>query len=772
MIYFSQFQVLEHFQREAEKKELKNKLQALLDDQNASTDEIFNALRSSLSDADNAKIDEMLKRGMTMEEIIKHFMGGGLEGELPTTDEIKKKRRDDIKDKIQNLMNDPNASTEDVFKALKAGLSKEEQAKMEEMLKLGMSKEDIIKHFMSGGMEEKEKADKQKEREELKNKLKDLLNDPSAKPEDVFKAMMSQLSKEDQAKVQEMLKKGMSKEAIIKLFMSGGLDDKDAVQKAKDELKLKLHNLLEDPNAKTEDIFNTLRSQLGVEDQAKIDAMLAKGMTMEQIINHFMKGGMDEVVEESDFAKKMKELVGGKNLSEEQMLALMKSQLGEGSKAELEEMLKSGMSLADAMKHFMEHGKTEEEEQAERMKKSLDNPNMTSEEKMKLLKESLSDEAKAAMDKLLADGYSMDEVINLMKNHGDNLEGLAEAAEAQRKENIKAALENPNLSTEQKMNLLRDNLSDEAKAAMDKLLAEGYTVEEVMNLMKNHGNNIDGLAAAAAAQREESIKAALEDPNISNEDKMKLLQETLSDEAKAAMEKLLADGYTMDEVMKLMAAHGNDVGGLAAAAAALSNEETDFKKKMKELAGGKDLSEEQMLELMKSQLGAGSRAELEALLAKGVSLQDAMNYMMRHGKTEEEEAAILAEKIRAGMEGKNMTDREKIEFLRQNLSDEAKAAMDELLAQGYTMEEVIELFKKHGNNLNAIDQELTSPSVSFEDEPADAHLFANRDVFSVIDRETVKDQVPFMSPSIKNLTFKQFIDKVQKLVKGRGLTHR
>merc|ERR1719222_42877 len=356
---------------------------------------------------------------------------------------------------------------------------------------------------------------------------------------------------------------------------------------------------------------------------------------MEQIINHFMKGGMDEVVEESDFAKKMKELVGGKNLSEEQMLALMKSQLGEGSKAELEEMLKSGMSLADAMKHFMEHGKTEEEEQAERMKKALDNPNMTSEEKMKLLKETLSDEAKAAMDKLLAEGYSMDEVLNLMKNHGDNLDGLAAAAKAQRKEKIKAALENPNLSTEEKMNLLRENLSDEAKAAMDKLLADGYTMEEVMNLMKNHGNNIDGLAAAAAAQREESVKAALEDPNMSNEDKMKLLQETLSDEAKAAMEKLLADGYTMDEVMKLMAAHGNDVEGLAAAAAKLSNEETEFKKKMKELAGGKDLSEEQMLELMKSQLGAGSRAELEALLAKGVSLQDAMNYMMRNGKTEE-----------------------------------------------------------------------------------------------------------------------------------------
>ena len=47
-LYLNITQVLEHFQREAEKKELKNKLQALLDDQNASTEEIFNALRFCL----------------------------------------------------------------------------------------------------------------------------------------------------------------------------------------------------------------------------------------------------------------------------------------------------------------------------------------------------------------------------------------------------------------------------------------------------------------------------------------------------------------------------------------------------------------------------------------------------------------------------------------------------------------------------------------------------------------------------------------------------
>ena len=48
LLYLDITQVLEHFQREAEKKELKNKLQALLDDQNASTEEIFNALRFCL----------------------------------------------------------------------------------------------------------------------------------------------------------------------------------------------------------------------------------------------------------------------------------------------------------------------------------------------------------------------------------------------------------------------------------------------------------------------------------------------------------------------------------------------------------------------------------------------------------------------------------------------------------------------------------------------------------------------------------------------------
>ena len=53
----SMSEVLEHFQRQAEKEELKEKLQALLEDQTASTEEVFNALRNQLGSEDQAKIE-------------------------------------------------------------------------------------------------------------------------------------------------------------------------------------------------------------------------------------------------------------------------------------------------------------------------------------------------------------------------------------------------------------------------------------------------------------------------------------------------------------------------------------------------------------------------------------------------------------------------------------------------------------------------------------------------------------------------------------------
>lgn len=61
--------------------------------------------------------------------------------------------------------------------------------------------------------------------------------------------------------------------------------------------------------------------------------------------------------------------MNGKVLTEEEMLGLMKDQLGAASRREMEEMLRQGYSLQEVLDHFMKNGKTEEQEQAELQKK-------------------------------------------------------------------------------------------------------------------------------------------------------------------------------------------------------------------------------------------------------------------------------------------------------------------------------------------------------------------------------------------------------------------
>lgn len=119
-----------------------------------------------------------------------------------------------------------------------------------------------------------------------------------------------------------------------------------------------------------------------------------------------------------------------------------------------------------------------------------------------------------------------------------------------------------------------------------------------------------------------------------------------------------------------------------------------------------------------------------------------------------------------------MSTEDKFNFLQKNLSDDAKATMEQLLKQGYTMEEIIELFKKHGNDIAGLDSELANQTIEFDAEGPDAHLYANRDVFTVISKDDITAKIPFMTPKNQPCSFKQFIETVKSVVAGKGLTHR
>ena len=59
-------------------------------------------------------------------------------------------------------------------------------------------------------------------------------------------------------------------------------------------------------------------------------------------------------VTNSEKMRMMKDIMEGQNLSEKDFLDLMGTQFGDKTKAEMEEMLKSGMSMSQVLEHFRE----------------------------------------------------------------------------------------------------------------------------------------------------------------------------------------------------------------------------------------------------------------------------------------------------------------------------------------------------------------------------------------------------------------------------------
>merc|ERR1719268_195371 len=108
----------------------------------------------------------------------------------------------------------------------------------------------------------------------------------------------------------------------------------------------------------SEEILAILKLQMGDEDRQQMEVMLKKGCSTEEIIEHFMNRDVsdEESTEKTLFEKKMEELMDGKDLSDEQIIDLMKHELDNDSVAQMEQMLEKGYTKEDVIKYFMKHG--------------------------------------------------------------------------------------------------------------------------------------------------------------------------------------------------------------------------------------------------------------------------------------------------------------------------------------------------------------------------------------------------------------------------------
>merc|ERR1711936_890181 len=158
-----------------------------------------------------------------------------------------------------------------------------------------------------------------------------------------------------------------------------------------------------------------LRSELGAEDKAQLEKMLKHGCSMQEVIDHFLnRGNESDSDEKTEFQTKMEEMLEGKNLNEDEILALMRSQVDDETKAEIKAMLEKGYTKQDDINHLMKNIKTSEEKERENAKKLMslfDDQDMTEEEKINMLEKQLNNEDKAQMEEMLKRGCSIEEVI-------------------------------------------------------------------------------------------------------------------------------------------------------------------------------------------------------------------------------------------------------------------------------------------------------------------------------------------------------------------------
>merc|ERR1711970_735072 len=92
--------------------------------------------------------------------------------------------------------------------------------------------------------------------------------------------------------------------------------------------------------------YELMKSLVSEKDQRKMEKMLKQGYSPDEIVEHFLEDAEKKSGSQS-LARKMEELTRGKDLSEDEIMELMKNEMGEESRKKMEELLKQGHSKKD-----------------------------------------------------------------------------------------------------------------------------------------------------------------------------------------------------------------------------------------------------------------------------------------------------------------------------------------------------------------------------------------------------------------------------------------
>merc|ERR1712179_864761 len=460
-------------------------------------------------------------------------------------------------------------------------------------------------------------------------------------------------------------------------FMKNAKTKEEQMRETADKIKA----LMNDENMSEQNKLEILRNQLSKEDLAQMEEMLKDGGSLEDVMQQMLKNKSTESLAESELSKIVHQMMGDKELSNKEILSLIRDQIDEKARDEMENMLKKGFSEQEVIEHFLTHGKTLSEKQretSEKLQSMLSDTNMTPEEAIGLLQNTLEGADKVQMEQMLKQGCSMEEVIAHFSNRGMPNTNNEESELAMKVKKLSCGKA---LSTDQMLSLIEDQLSEDGKANMAKMLQRGYSKEDVINHFMNNGKTEKEEHKETARK----LSLLIDVDSMSNEEMVSLMKEQLSEEGKKKMEEMIKQGKSIKDIVKHFIERADIVPA-----------ESEIAIKIKKISGGRKLSSEEMVSLLKQQLGESSKKEMEKMLAQGMSVEDVISHFMEHGKTEDEEQRAVAEKLKSIMTD-SMSEEEIKQILSSELSGKDKKKMDEMLKQGFSMEEVLDHFQNRGS---------------------------------------------------------------------------
>ena len=295
------------------------------------------------------------------------------------------------------------------------------------------------------------------------------------------------------------------------------------------------------------------------------------------------------------------------------------------------------------------------------------------------------------------------------------------------------------------------------RAQLDLMLKRGCSAQEIIEHFMNRDVSDEETEKTLFQKKMDELMGG---KTLDSDQVLDLMMNELDDESVIQMNQMLKKGYTKEDVIKYFMKHGDD--------------RNDFVNEMKKLAGDKNMSKDEILDLMKSKLGVMSQRKMEDMIREGYSAEEIIQHLMTHGKTQEQETKLFTRRMSILLEREvTLTDKEKVDKIKEHLGKEAASMLEELLKNGFTHAGLLDLFLRHGNDVNSLVlDDFFIRDIRFPDEPEDAESLKNRNVFSVIDRDDSKKRISYMSPSGKMHIFGLFFEMVLEVVAGKGLTHR